>query len=272
MKIRKLVASLILVIAFTQVYSFLSAVYGYFTIEKYTFVWNYWVIGFLALLLCGISLLFMRQEKFRRGAMFSLALFILYQGFSVYYYQIRIFIGAKSDQTPPFDFSGTILVLMAAILFILLFTFRKSTEQVKTDSSWKTKWRIAAAIFALISAGAAIVSGIIITLHYVNTPSENDVYFITNSFDAVFAYAIALILLVTVCVLFKRVSYILAALSLAISFLYLSNYIWMEEWARYSAEVAKALGPSETRLFGFGLIIGISSLISGIFQLVATKD
>ncbi|WP_099222422.1 hypothetical protein [Listeria costaricensis] len=273
-KFRKIVAALMVTTGIIQLYSFLSAVYGYFYSDaEYSFVWNYWVIGGLAILLIVMGVLLLRQAKWRVFSLLALLLFLGYQGFSVGYYQIRPLVEGQIPEGYPFDFSGASIFLLALILFVLLLFGKKfPSKAAAEDEKWKTKWRLASGLFALIGAGCAIAVGVLIILHF--KQSGDDIYFITNEFDAVIAFSAAVFLLAAVVFSFKRTFYLLAGITLAFSFLYLNNYYWSEQIVRFTKEIAQSVSVKEFQLFGLQLIIGVSAFISGLFQLIShsTKE
>ncbi|WP_239255836.1 hypothetical protein [Listeria ilorinensis] len=271
-KFREIVATLMVTVGMIQLYSFLSAVYGYFYSDaEYSFVWNYWVIGGLALLLIVMGILLLRQEKWRRISMLVLLLFLGYQGFSVGYYQIRPLVEGQIPEGYPFDFSGASLFLLALILLILLVFGKKfRSKTAGEDEKWKTKWRLTSGLFALIGAGCAVAIGVLIVLHF--KESGEEIYFITNEFDAVIAFSAAVFLLTVAAFSFKRVFYLLAGVTLALSFLYLNNYYWSEQIVRFTKEIAQSVGVKEFQLFGLQLIVGVSAFISGLFQLISHSN
>ncbi|WP_439443989.1 hypothetical protein ACSMFR_04620 [Listeria aquatica] len=268
---RKISASIIFMLGFTQFYSFLSAAYGYFASEEgYDFIWNYWVIGLFMLLLVGAGFLLLKSHPTRIPALIVLLGFVVFQGLSTYFYQIKPL--SELKQKMPFNYTNLILTVLAFVLFVVLLFIRMSdsTSSVLPSEAWKTKWRISGAITALLAVGLAIWALIIIVMEY-SSPAKNNPFLFSNDFDAVFAGVSIILLILAAIWTFRKGSYLLAGIVLGIGFIYLTNYFWFDEWMRYAAKNGLKFGNGENRLFGINLLIALFATLSGVFQLVGKK-
>ncbi len=274
-KLRQVAASFTIMIGFTQLYSFSSAVYGYFMSDSgnYNFVWNYWVIGLFALLLIVSGAVMIQNDIFRLAVATILLAYTAFQAFSVYFYQIQPLLDKTEDIQGPFNYTNSILAVISLILFFV-FLFNKNgllTTELNQNESWKRKWLVTSVIFLVASAGLTIWLSVIIIQHFQN-PKVSDAYIFTNDFDAVFACVSTVLLLIAAASSLKRGSYFMAGIVLGIGFLYLSNYTWFEQWMNFAIKNGYDLAENENRLFGIQFVVGISGFLSGLLILIGKKS
>ncbi|EUJ32040.1 hypothetical protein MFLO_07632 [Listeria floridensis FSL S10-1187] len=252
----KWMGSLLVMLAVTQFYSFFSAIYGYFmNTTDYEFIWNFWVIGILACLLLTAGLLLIRTNTFKIPALVILPLFILYLGFSVYMYQWKLM---QEYEGIPFNFTNTILLILAVLVFVTLFFVKGDSEAdlLNVSDKRKKKWRLSAISAALISAGLTIWAITLLINEFRHPTEESETAFrFSADFDAVFAGFSVLIFALVIFVSFRKGSYLLAGITLAIGLLFATNYLWFDQWMRYAAENSLQLGSGENRIFGINLLI-----------------
>ncbi len=273
-KLRQVAASFTIMIGFAQLYSFSSAVYGYFMSDAgdYNFVWNYWIIGLFALLLIVSGAVMIQNDIFRLAVAVVLLAYTAFQAFSVYFYQIQPLLDKTEDIQGPFNYTNSILAVISLVLFFI-FIFNKKGQlstQLNQNENWKRKWLITSIVFLVASAGLAIWLAVIIIQHFQN-PKASDTYIFTNDFDALFACVSALLLLIAATSSLKRGSYFMAGIVLGIGFLYLVNYTWFEQWMTFAIKNGYDLAKNENRLFGIQFVVGVSSFLSGILILIGRK-
>ncbi|WP_167629266.1 hypothetical protein [Listeria valentina] len=268
---RKISASVVFMLGFTQLHSFLSAVYSYFEDEN-SFVWNQWVMGLFVILLFGSGFLLLKKNPIRVPALLVLFAFALFHGLSTYFYQFKLLENFGGDDFP-FEYTGITLTVISILLFVFLLFIRGGTS-ASADlqaENWKTKWRISGIVTAFLAAGLAVWALILLILEY-NHSSKNSVAFSFNTnFDMIILGLSAVLLLVAAILTFRKGSYLLAGLVLGIGFIYLMNYIWFDEWMRYAAKNGLKLAEGENRIFGIYLLMALFASLSGIFQLVGKK-
>ncbi|MHC5279246.1 hypothetical protein ACYRFT_03115 [Listeria kieliensis] len=268
---RKISASVIFMLGFTQFHSFLSAVYSYFK-EEYSFVWNQWVTGLFVILLFGSGFLLLKKNPVRIPALVVLLAFALFHGLSTYFYQFKLLENFGGDDFP-FEYTGVTLMAISILLFVFLLFIRGDTStsvDVQVEK-WKTKWRISGIVTAFLAASLAIWALVSLILEYNRPPKDSATFSFNTNFDMIIAGLSAVLLLVAAILTFKKGSYLLAGIVLGIGFIYLMNYVWFDEWMRYAAKNGLKLAEGENRIFGIYLLIALFATLSGVFQLVGKK-
>ncbi|STY35653.1 hypothetical protein [Listeria fleischmannii] len=126
-KVRQIAASFVIMLGFTQLYSFSSAAYGYFMSDSgdYRFVWNYWIIGLFAVLLLIGGAMMIQNDRFRLHVAIILLAFTAFQAFSVYFYQIKTLLDQTEDLKGPFNYTNLILAVISLCLFFLFLLSKK---------------------------------------------------------------------------------------------------------------------------------------------------
>lgn len=274
-KVRQIAASFVIMLGFTQLYSFSSAAYGYFMSDSgdYRFVWNYWIIGLFAVLLLIGGAMMIQNDRFRLHVAIILLAFTAFQAFSVYFYQIKTLLDQTEDLKGPFNYTNLILAVISLCLFFLFLLSKKKDELLleTREQGWKTKWLISSVVFSISGAGLAIFLSAMIIKHFQN-PKVSDVYIFTNDFDAVFAIFSAILLLLIAFSSLKKGSYFMAGISMGIGFLYLMNYLWFEQWMTFSIQNGYEIAKNENRLFGIQFVIGVVAFLSGILIFIGKKE
>lgn len=271
-KWRGICASLLIALGVTQLYSFTSAVIGYFTAEEnsFVFVWNYWMLLLFGLGLFIVGFIFMRKENFRVISIVLVACFVLFQGFSVYYYQLRIL--AKLEYAQPFEWSGTLLCIAGVLVLIALLVGPKfQAKEVTTDQAWKTKWRYAAGLFSLLGAVTSIYAAVTI-FKQLHSDNIKEGYLFTTSLDGYFACFMAVVFLLVAVLAWRKVSYLLIGILMGAAFILLTNYLSVTSWIDFAKEnLAITFGSNERKVFGMQFLMGASAFISSIFAYIAKK-
>lgn len=271
-KLRGVCGSLLVALGVTQLYSFDSVIVGYFSAEEnnFIFVWNYWVILLFGLGFFIFGFCLIRNEKFWLGSVILTVCFILFQGFSVYYYQIRIL--AEIKKNAPFEWSGTILFIAGILVLILLImTSKMPKREGLTDQNWKTKWRYAAGFFSLIGAVTAVFAATII-FKQLHSDSIKEGYLFTMPLDAYFACFMAIIFIMVTILSWRKVSYLLIGILLGASFILFTNYLSVNNWIDFAKDnLSITFGNNERQVFGMQFLMGASALISSIFAYIAKK-
>lgn len=271
-KWRGICGSLLVALGVTQLYSFTSAVIGYFTAEEnsFVFVWNYWMLLLFGLGLFIVGFIFMRKERFRLISIILVACFILFQAFSVYYYQLRIL--AKLEYAQPFEWSGTLLCIAGVLVLIALLVGPKfQAKEVTSDQAWKTKWRYAAGFFSLLGAVTSIYAAVTI-FKQLHSDNIKEGYLFTTALDGYFACFMAVIFLLVVVLAWRKVSYLLIGILMGAAFILLTNYLSVNSWIDFAKEnLAITFGSNERQVFGMQFLMGASAFISSIFAYIAKK-
>ncbi|MBC2330137.1 hypothetical protein [Listeria swaminathanii] len=271
-KWRGICASLLIALGVTQLYSFTSAVIGYFTAEEnsFVFVWNYWMLLLFGLGLFIVGFIFMRKESFRVISIVLVACFVLFQGFSVYYYQLRIL--AKLEYAQPFEWSGTLLCIAGVLVLIAILVGPKfQAKEVTTDQAWKTKWRYAAGLFSLLGAVTSIYAAVTI-FKQLHSDNIKEGYLFTTSLDGYFACLMAVVFLLVAVLAWRKVSYLLIGILMGAAFILLTNYLSVTSWIDFAKEnLAITFGSNERKVFGMQFLMGASAFISSIFAYIAKK-
>lgn len=271
-KWRGICGSLLVALGVTQLYSFTSAVIGYFTAEEnsFVFVWNYWMLLLFGLGLFIVGFIFMRKESFRVISIVLVACFVLFQGFSVYYYQLRIL--AKLEYAQPFEWSGTLLCIAGVLVLIALLVGPKfQAKEVTTDQAWKTKWRYAAGFFSLLGAVTSIYAAITI-FKQLHSDNIKEGYLFTTALDGYFACFMAVVFLLVTVLAWRKVSYLLIGVLMGAAFILLTNYLSVNSWIDFAKEnLAITFGSNERQVFGMQFLMGASAFISSIFAYIAKK-
>ncbi|MBC1569498.1 hypothetical protein HCJ20_11295 [Listeria sp. FSL L7-1425] len=271
-KWRGICGSLLVALGVTQLYSFTSAVIGYFTAEEnsFVFVWNYWMLLLFGLGLFIVGFIFMRKEHFRLISIIFVACFILFQAFSVYYYQLRIL--AKLEYAQPFEWSGTLLCIAGVLVLIALLVGPKfQAKEVTTDQAWKTKWRYVAGLFSLLGAATSIYAAVTI-FKQLHSDNIKEGYLFTTALDGYFACFMAVIFLLVAVLAWRKVSYLLIGILMGAAFILLTNYLSVNSWIDFAKEnLAITFGSNERQVFGMQFLMGASAFISSIFAYIAKK-
>ncbi len=271
-KIRGICGSLLIALGVTQLYSFVSAVIGYFSAEKnsFTFVWNYWMLLLFGLALFIAGFLFIKREKFRLVSIIVVSCFVLFQAFSVYYYQLRIF--AKLEYAQPFEWSGTLLVIAGLLLLIALIIGPKFAKKEQgSDENWKNKWRYAAGLFALLGAVTAIFAAVTI-FKQLHSDSVKQGYLFTTSLDGYFACFVAVIFLIVTVLAWRKVSLLFIGILMGAAFILLTNYLSVTNWIDFAKEnLSITFGSNERQVFGMQFLMGTSAFLSSVFAYIAKK-
>ncbi|EAC5508785.1 hypothetical protein LL12_10930 [Listeria monocytogenes] len=271
-KIRGICGSLLIALGVTQLYSFVSAVIGYFSAEKnsFTFVWNYWMLLLFGLALFIAGFLFIKREKFRLTSIIVVSCFVLFQAFSVYYYQLRIF--AKLEYAQPFEWSGTLLVIAGLLLLIALIIGPKFAKKEQgSDKNWKNKWRYAAGLFALLGAVTAIFAAVTI-FKQLHSDSVKQGYLFTTSLDGYFACFVAVIFLIVTVLAWRKVSLLFIGILMGAAFILLTNYLSVTNWIDFAKEnLSITFGSNERQVFGMQFLMGTSAFLSSVFAYIAKK-
>lgn len=271
-KWRGICGSLLVALGVTQLYSFTSAVIGYFTAEEnsFVFVWNYWMLLLFGLGLFIVGFIFMRKERFRLISIILVACFILFQAFSVYYYQLRIL--AKLEYAQPFEWSGTLLCIAGVLVLIALLVGPKfQAKEVTSDQAWKTKWRYAAGFFSLLGAATSIYAAVTI-FKQLHSDNIKEGYLFTTALDGYFACFMAVIFLLVAVLAWRKVSYLLIGILMGAAFILLTNYLSVNSWIDFAKEnLAITFGSNERQVFGMQFLMGASAFISSIFAYIAKK-
>lgn len=271
-KWRGICGSLLVALGVTQLYSFTSAVIGYFTAEEnsFVFVWNYWMLLLFGLGLFIVGFIFMRKERFRLISIILVACFILFQAFSVYYYQLRIL--AKLEYAQPFEWSGTLLCIAGVLVLIALLVGPKfQAKEVTSDQAWKTKWRYAAGFFSLLGAVTSIYAAVTI-FKQLHSDNIKEGYLFTTALDGYFACFMAVIFLLVAVLAWRKVSYLLIGILMGAAFILLTNYLSVNSWIDFAKEnLAITFGSNERQVFGMQFLMGASAFISSIFAYIAKK-
>lgn len=271
-KIRGICGSLLIALGVTQLYSFVSAVIGYFSAEKnsFTFVWNYWMLLLFGLALFIAGFLFIKREKFRLVSIIVVSCFVLFQAFSVYYYQLRIF--AKLEYAQPFEWSGTLLVIAGLLLLIALIIGPKFAKKEQgSDDNWKNKWRYAAGLFALLGAITAIFAAVTI-FKQLHSDSVKQGYLFTTSLDGYFACFVAVIFLIVTVLAWRKVSLLFIGILMGAAFILLTNYLSVTNWIDFAKEnLSITFGSNERQVFGMQFLMGTSAFLSSVFAYIAKK-
>ncbi len=271
-KWRGICGSLLVALGVTQLYSFTSAVIGYFTAEEnsFVFVWNYWMLLLFGLGLFIVGFIFMRKESFRVISIVLVACFVLFQAFSVYYYQLRIL--AKLEYAQPFEWSGTLLCIAGVLVLIALLVGPKfQAKEVTTDQAWKTKWRYAAGFFSLLGAVTSIYAAITI-FKQLHSDNIKEGYLFTTALDGYFACFMAVVFLLVTVLAWRKVSYLLIGVLMGAAFILLTNYLSVNSWIDFAKEnLAITFGSNERQVFGMQFLMGASAFISSIFAYIAKK-
>ncbi|EAE7686239.1 hypothetical protein BK830_06130 [Listeria monocytogenes] len=271
-KIRGICGSLLIALGVTQLYSFVSAVIGYFSAEKnsFTFVWNYWMLLLFGLALFIAGFLFIKREKFRLASIIVVSCFVLFQAFSVYYYQLRIF--AKLEYAQPFEWSGTLLVIAGLLLLLALIIGPKFAKKEQgADENWKNKWRYATGLFALLGAVTAIFAAVTI-FKQLHSDSVKQGYLFTTSLDGYFACFVAVIFLVVTVLAWRKVSLLFIGVLMGAAFILLTNYLSVTNWIDFAKEnLSITFGSNERQVFGMQFLMGTSAFLSSVFAYIAKK-
>ncbi len=271
-KIRGICGSLLIALGVTQLYSFVSAVIGYFSAEKnsFTFVWNYWMLLLFGLALFIAGFLFIKREKFRLASIIVVSGFVLFQAFSVYYYQLRIF--AKLEYAQPFEWSGTLLVIEGLLLLITIIIGPKFAKKEQgADEKWKNKWRYAAGLFALLGAVTAIFAAVTI-FKQLHSDSIKQGYLFTTSLDGYFACFVAVIFLIVTVLAWRKVSLLFIGILMGAAFILLTNYLSVTNWIDFAKEnLSITFGSNERQVFGMQFLMGTSAFLSSVFAYIAKK-
>lgn len=271
-KWRGICGSLLVALGVTQLYSFTSAVIGYFTAEEnsFVFVWNYWMLLLFGLGLFIVGFIFMRKESFRVISIVLVACFVLFQAFSVYYYQLRIL--AKLEYAQPFEWSGTLLCIAGVLVLIALLVGPKfQAKEVTTDQAWKTKWRYAAGFFSLLGAVTSIYAAVTI-FKQLHSDNIKEGYLFTTALDGYFACFMAVVFLLVTVLAWRKVSYLLIGVLMGAAFILLTNYLSVNSWIDFAKEnLAITFGSNERQVFGMQFLMGASAFISSIFAYIAKK-
>lgn len=271
-KIRGICGSLLIALGVTQLYSFVSAVIGYFSAEKnsFTFVWNYWMLLLFGLALFIAGFLFIKREKFRLVSIIVVSCFVLFQAFSVYYYQLRIF--AKLEYAQPFEWSGTLLVIAGLLLLIALIIGPKFAKKEQgSDENWKNKWRYAAGLFALLGAVTAIFAAVTI-FKQLHSDSVKQGYLFTTLLDGYFACFVAVIFLIVTVLAWRKVSLLFIGILMGAAFILLTNYLSVTNWIDFAKEnLSITFGSNERQVFGMQFLMGTSAFLSSVFAYIAKK-
>ncbi|EAF1439870.1 hypothetical protein CHJ26_09355 [Listeria monocytogenes] len=271
-KIRGICGSLLIALGVTQLYSFVSAVIGYFSAEKnsFTFVWNYWMLLLFGLALFIAGFLFIKRGKFRLVSIIVVSCFVLFQAFSVYYYQLRIF--AKLEYAQPFEWSGTLLVIAGLLLLIALIIGPKFAKKEQgSDENWKNKWRYAAGLFALLGAVTAIFAAVTI-FKQIHSDSVKQGYLFTTSLDGYFACFVAVIFLIVTVLAWRKVSLLFIGILMGAAFILLTNYLSVTNWIDFAKEnLSITFGSNERQVFGMQFLMGTSAFLSSVFAYIAKK-
>ncbi len=271
-KIRGICGSLLIALGVTQLYSFVSAVIGYFSAEKnsFTFVWNYWMLLLFGLALFIAGFLFIKREKFRLASIIVVSGFVLFQAFSVYYYQLRIF--AKLEYAQPFEWSGTLLVIEGLLLLITIIIGPKfAKKEPGADETWKNKWRYAAGLFALLGAVTAIFAAVTI-FKQLHSDSIKQGYLFTTSLDGYFACFVAVIFLIVTVLAWRKVSLLFIGILMGAAFILLTNYLSVTNWIDFAKEnLSITFGSNERQVFGMQFLMGTSAFLSSVFAYIAKK-
>lgn len=271
-KWRGICGSLLVALGVTQLYSFTSAVIGYFTAEEnsFVFVWNYWMLLLFGLGLFIVGFIFMRKESFRVISIVLVACFVLFQAFSVYYYQLRIL--AKLEYAQPFEWSGTLLCIAGVLVLIALLVGPKfQAKEVTTDQAWKTKWRYAAGFFSLLGAVTSIYAAVTI-FKQLHSDNIKQGYLFTTALDGYFACFMAVVFLLVTVLAWRKVSYLLIGVLMGAAFILLTNYLSVNSWIDFAKEnLAITFGSNERQVFGMQFLMGASAFISSIFAYIAKK-
>lgn len=271
-KIRGICGSLLIALGVTQLYSFVSAVIGYFSAEKnsFTFVWNYWVLLLFGLALFIAGFLFIKREKFRLASIIVVSGFVLFQAFSVYYYQLRIF--AKLEYAQPFEWSGTLLVIEGLLLLITIIIGPKfAKKEPGADEKWKNKWRYAAGLFALLGAVTAIFAAVTI-FKQLHSDSIKQGYLFTTSLDGYFACFVSVIFLIVTVLAWRKVSLLFIGILMGAAFILLTNYLSVTNWIDFAKEnLSITFGSNERQVFGMQFLMGTSAFLSSVFAYIAKK-
>ncbi|ECB9717325.1 hypothetical protein FL867_03900 [Listeria monocytogenes] len=271
-KIRGICGSLLIALGVTQLYSFVSAVIGYFSAEKnsFTFVWNYWMLLLFGLALFIAGFLFIKREKFCLASIIVVSCFVLFQAFSVYYYQLRIF--AKLEYAQPFEWSGTLLVIAGLLLLIALIIGPKFAKKEQgSDENWKNKWRYAAGLFALLGAVTAIFAAVTI-FKQLHSDSVKQGYLFTTSLDGYFACFVAVIFLIVAVLAWRKVSLLFIGILMGAAFILLTNYLSVTNWIDFAKEnLSITFGSNERQVFGMQFLMGTSAFLSSVFAYIAKK-
>lgn len=271
-KIRGICGSLLIALGVTQLYSFVSAVIGYFSAEKnsFTFVWNYWMLLLFGLALFIAGFLFIKREKLRLASIIVVSCFVLFQAFSVYYYQLRIF--AKLEYAQPFEWSGTLLVIAGLLLLIALIIGPKFAKKEQgSDENWKNKWRYAAGLFALLGAVTAIFAAVTI-FKQLHSDSVKQGYLFTTSLDGYFACFVAVIFLIVTVLAWRKVSLLFIGILMGAAFILLTNYLSVTNWIDFAKEnLSITFGSNERQVFGMQFLMGTSAFLSSVFAYIAKK-
>lgn len=271
-KIRGICGSLLIALGVTQLYSFVSAVIGYFSAEKnsFTFVWNYWMLLLFGLALFIAGFLFIKREKFRLASIIVVSGFVLFQAFSVYYYQLRIF--AKLEYAQPFEWSGTLLVIEGLLLLITIIIGPKfAKKEPGADETWKNKWRYAAGLFALLGAVTAIFAAVTI-FKQLHSDSIKQGYLFTTSLDGYFACFVSVIFLIVTVLAWRKVSLLFIGILMGAAFILLTNYLSVTNWIDFAKEnLSITFGSNERQVFGMQFLMGTSAFLSSVFAYIAKK-
>ncbi|EDK4067787.1 hypothetical protein GGC09_03490 [Listeria monocytogenes] len=271
-KIRGICGSLLIALGVTQLYSFVSAVIGYFSAEKnsFTFVWNYWMLLLFGLALFIAGFLFIKREKFRLASIIVVSGFVLFQAFSVYYYQLRIF--AKLEYAQPFEWSGTLLVIEGLLLLITIIIGPKfAKKEPGADEKWKNKWRYAAGLFALLGAVTAIFAAVTI-FKQLHSDSIKQGYLFTTSLDGYFACFVSVIFLIVTVLAWRKVSLLFIGILMGAAFILLTNYLSVTNWIDFAKEnLSITFGSNERQVFGMQFLMGTSAFLSSVFAYIAKK-
>ncbi|WP_085645461.1 hypothetical protein [Listeria monocytogenes] len=271
-KLRGIGGSLLIALGVTQLYSFVSAVMGYFRAEEnsFVFVWNYWMLLVFGLGLFIVGFGFIRKEKFWLVSIIITICFILFQAFSVYYYQIRIL--ADLEYSQPFEWSGTLLCITSMLILILLFiTPRFPVKEIETDSAWKNKWRYAAGLFSLIGAVTAVFAAITI-FKQLHSDNIKEGYLFTMPLDAYFAYFMAFIFIIVTVLTWRKVSFLLIGILMGAAFILLTNYLSVTNWITFAKEnLSITFGSNERQVFGMQFVMGTSAFMTSVCAYIARK-
>ncbi|AHI56634.1 hypothetical protein ACP0AK_08580 [Listeria ivanovii] len=265
--------SLLIALGFTQIYSFLSAIVGYVNAqEDFTFVWNYWMLLIFGLGLFILGVCLIRGRNFYFGSAIFVLCFTIFQGFSVYYYQIRVLRDFEKNQ--PFEWSGTLLSLIGLVIFLLLLIgpkFISAKTDLDLNQNWKNKWRYASGLFSLFGMGVSVYTAITIFKQLYSTSSEQG-YLFTTAFDAYFACFLGLVFLLMAILAWWRVSYLLIGVLFGAAIILLTNYLWVTEWIGFAkTTLGITFGKNEHQVFGMQLLMGSSALIASVFAFIAKK-
>lgn len=271
-KLRGICGSLLIALGVTQLYSFVSVIVGYFSAAENSFVivWNYWVILVFGLVLFASGIGLIRKEKYHLISTIFVLLFTIFQGFSVYYYQLRVL--AEIQKNAPFEWSGTILFASGLLVLITLLIAPKfKANDVKADQGWKTKWRYAAGFFSLVGAVTSIFAAITI-FKQLHSDSIKEGYLFTMPLDGYFACFMAVIFILVMVLAWKKVSFILIGILMGASFILFTNYLSVTSWIDFAKDnLSITFGSNERQVFGMQFLMGASAFISSIFAYIAKK-